>query len=136
MSPKFRTVRLVRIFVSSPSDVELERKILAEAIERINANEGLEMSIQLNLWTWTEDAVPRIGPKPQQVIDSQTPHYDIYFGIMSARFGTPTGRTGSGTEKNFATPSNALRKRARHGYCFIFARIHRTTAAPMPWSNC
>jgi hypothetical protein len=35
------------------------------------------------------------------VVDDQTPAYGIYLGIMSKRFGTPSGPYGSGTEKEF-----------------------------------
>ena len=35
------------------------------------------------------------------MIDAQTPAYDIYLGILAHRFGTTTGRYGSGTEKEF-----------------------------------
>ena len=95
------TVRLIRVFVSSPSDVAEERKILDEVVHRINATDGLYLGVRLETWKWEENAVPQIGPPPQEGIDRQLPQYDIYLGIMSARFGTPTDGCGSGTEKEF-----------------------------------
>ena len=83
-------VRLIRVFVSSPSDVAEERAVLEEVVDRINRTQGQEHGVRLEIWKW-EDAVPQIGPKAQDVIDAQTPNYDIYLGIMANRFGSPTG---------------------------------------------
>ncbi|MCY2987357.1 MAG: SUMF1/EgtB/PvdO family nonheme iron enzyme [Planctomycetota bacterium] len=101
------TVRIIRVFVSSPGDVQAERDVLDEVVASINRTEGQAHGVRLELFKWKENVTPQIGPKPQQVIDDQTPAYDIYLGIMSTRFGTPTGRYGSGTEKEF---KDALKK--------------------------
>jgi len=101
MSSVFETVRIIRVFVSSPGDVAAERAVMAELVEAINRTDGKTHGIRLELFTWEDDVTPQIGPKPQQVVDSQTPAYDIYVGIMSTRFGSPAGRYGSGTEKEF-----------------------------------
>lgn len=101
------TVRVIRVFVSSPGDVAVERAVLDEVVERINCMDGQWRGVRLVLWKWEQDVVPRIGPRPQDVVDAQTPPYDIYLGILSTRFGTPTGHYGSGTEKEF---KDALKK--------------------------
>jgi hypothetical protein len=96
------TARIIRVFVSSPSDVAAERGVLDEVVQRINRTDGRERNVRLEVWKWETGVVTQIGPKPQDVIDAQMPvHYDIYLGIMKHRFGTPTGRYGSGTEKEF-----------------------------------
>lgn len=95
-----QTVRPIRVFVSSPGDVQEERDVLDEVVTRINRTQGNDQGVRLEIWKW-EDAVPQVGPKAQDVIDAQTPGYDIYLGIMAYRFGSPTGRYGSGTEKEF-----------------------------------
>lgn len=108
ITPHPETVTIIRIFVSSPSDVAAERTVLDEVVERINRTDGNERKVRLELWKWETDTVPQIGPKPQTVIDNQMPaHYGVYLGIMKHRFGTPTGRHGSGTEKEF---KDALRR--------------------------
>jgi Domain of unknown function (DUF4062) len=102
------TVRIIRVFVSSPGDVQAERDVLDEVVASINRTEGQAHGVRLELFKWEENVTPQIGPKPQQVVDAQTPaDYDIYLGIMSTRFGTPTGGYGSGTEKEF---KDALKK--------------------------
>lgn len=101
MSGGSETVRMVRVFVSSPGDVAAERNVMKELVEGINRSDGQAGGFRLELFRWEDDVVPQLGPKPQQVVDSQTPVYDIYVGIMSSRFGTPSGRYGSGTEKEY-----------------------------------
>ncbi len=96
-----QTARIIRVFVSSPGDVEDERGVLSEIVDSINRTDGQDGGFRLELFRWEDEVVPQIGPKPQQVVDGQTPAYDIYLGIMSPRFGTPAGRYGSGTEKEF-----------------------------------
>ena len=95
------TVRLVRVFVSSPGDVAEERKLLDEIIQRINRTDGQAHGMRLELWKWETGVVPHIGPPPQDVVEAQTPPYGIYLGMMSARFGTPTDQYSSGTEQEF-----------------------------------
>ena len=55
------------------------------------------------------------------MIDAQTPVYDIYLGIMATRFGTPTGRYGSGTEQEFKA---ALRQWKQAGSPWITFYFH------------
>ena len=87
----------VRVFVSSPSDVEEEKAVLAEVVQRINRTED----VALELTMWETGVVPRIGPGPQHVVDRQIPTYDVYLGIMSARFGGDDQRK-SGTWQEFS----------------------------------
>ncbi len=92
-SPEIR--RVIRVFVSSPGDVTQERELLDEVAAALNESEGPAHGVTIELFKWEDDVVPQIGPKPQQVVDAQTPRYDIYLGIMSARFG------GGGTREEF-----------------------------------
>jgi formylglycine-generating enzyme required for sulfatase activity len=115
--PEGETIRLVRVFVSSPSDVATERGVLDEVVGRINRTDGHARNVRLELWRWEEDSVPQIGPKSQRVVDEQMPpQYDIYLGIMKHRFGTPTGRYGSGTSKEF---QDALKRWGKVGSPWI-----------------
>ena len=62
----------------------------------------------------------------QDVIDWQTPPFDIYLGLMSARFGTPNGPFGSGTEKEFSDALQQWRGTGRPRILFY------SDAAPKP----
>ena len=88
MPAQHETIRLIRVFVSSPGDVAKERRALDEAIDFVNDGVGQERGIRLEAWKWEDQVVPQIGPNPQAVVDAQLPAYDIYLGIMSGRFGT------------------------------------------------
>ena len=113
-------VRLIRVFVSSPGDVQAERDLLPEVIRSINRTDGDEAAVRLELFRWEDDVVPQSGPSPQRVIDAQTPAYDIYIGIMSARFGTPTSRYGSGTEKEYRAALKNWKKAGAPWVLFYF----------------
>jgi hypothetical protein len=109
-------VRLIRIFVSSPGDVAEERKVIEEAIDQVNRVMGEANQVHLDAFKWDDNIVPQIGPEPQSVVDDQTPPYDIYIGIMSKRFGTPTRDYGSGTEQEF---QKAIAEWSAHGSPWI-----------------
>lgn len=90
------------MLVSSPSDLGEEREAVAEAIEELNQTWRKNGPIQLNLIRWETNSRPALGTDAQAVINSQIGEdYDIFVGIMGARFGTPTGRAESGTEEEF-----------------------------------
>ena len=98
--PKQRTV--LTIFVASPDDVAVEREILKDVVRELNLTWSSSLGIQLDLVEWTTHARPGIGLDPQSVINQQLgDDFDIFIGIMWTRFGSPTGRAGSGTEEEF-----------------------------------
>ncbi|MCA9046404.1 MAG: hypothetical protein KDA69_18910 [Planctomycetaceae bacterium] len=60
------------------------------------------MNVRLELVRWETHAFPGMGSDAQDVINEQIPEdYDIFIGIMWCRYGTPTGRAGSGTIEEF-----------------------------------
>ena len=84
------TVRIIRVFVSSPGDVQAERDVLDEVVASINRGDGQAHGVRLELFKWEENVTPQIGPKPQQVVDHQTPEIlGEYIG--AALIGTLTG---------------------------------------------
>jgi hypothetical protein len=97
-----RSLTILQVLVASPNDVAEERDVVADAIEELNATWRKSGTIQLNLLRWETDTRPGLGTDAQAVINSQiADDYDIFIGIMGARFGTPTGRAESGTEEEF-----------------------------------
>jgi hypothetical protein len=121
MSTQNETIRLIRVFVSSPGDVTRERDVLDEAIAFVNDGVGQQRGVWLKAWKWEDKVVPQIGPAPQAVVDAQLPIYDIYFGIMASRFGTPTEKYGSGTEEEFR---DALQRWGEKGEPWILFYFH------------
>jgi hypothetical protein len=121
------TVRLIRVFVSSPGDVQTEREALEKAVVEINRTEARRLGVMLQTFRWEKDVVPKIGPPPQDVVDEQTPACDIYLGIMAARFGTPTDGYGSGTEKEF---NDAVKRWGKAGSPWILFYFHSNPPSP------
>jgi hypothetical protein len=94
-------VRLLRVVVSSPSDVMPERAALQNAVDDVNQRVGQFVGTRIELWRWEKDAT--VGQHlrgPQGVIDEQMriEDADLVIGVLWKRLGTPTGDAHSGTE--------------------------------------
>lgn len=104
-----RQETILSVFVASPSDVDDERNRLEEIIRELNIAWSRELEVRLDLVRWETHAYPSFGEDAQAVINDQMPDdFDIFVGLMWYRFGTPTGRAGSGTIEEFQ------RAKARH----------------------
>ena len=97
-----RQETILSIFVSSPSDVDEERNRLEDVIRELNVTWSGDLGIRLELIRWETHAFPSFGEDPQAVINEQIPQdFDLFIGLMWYKFGTPTGRAGSGTVEEF-----------------------------------
>jgi hypothetical protein len=109
------TLRLVKVFVSSPGDGKEERDALDAVVAELNKNAGRQAGMMLDLIKWETDSHPGVAlGGPQAVIDPQiaVEDCDVVLGIFWHRFGTPTafGNSGSSHEIERACES-ALRRR-------------------------
>lgn len=94
--------KVIKCFIASPSDTAEEREICEKVFEEINAGIGIPYNFILQSIRWEKDVHPGIGEDGQDVINKQIEDkYDLFIGIMYAKFGTPTKRAGSGTEEEF-----------------------------------
>lgn len=101
---------ILRAFISSPGDVKDDRDAVEEVIEELNRSLGASRAVQILPLRWETDVVPGVGAEVQQVINHQTSsQYDIFIGVMWARFGTPTAQFGSGTEEEFTIAYERIR---------------------------
>ena len=97
-----RQEQIFSVLVASPSDVQDERQSLEEIIQELNITWSRELGIRLELVRWETHAYPGISDDAQEVINQQIPtDYDLFIGVMWCRYGTPTGRAGSGTVEEF-----------------------------------
>ena len=104
-----RQEHVISVFVASPSDVGDERTRLEEVIRELNTAWSRDLALRLELVRWETHSFPGIAEDAQAVINEQIPDdFDLFVGIMWCRYGTPTGRAGSGTVEEFA------RAKARH----------------------
>lgn len=96
-----RTVVTYKVFLASPDDVKEERGIVKKVIETYNQIHSCD-NIKLELLCWEDNTHPSFGDYPQDVVNSQIgDDYDVFIGILWARFGTPTPEYESGTEEEF-----------------------------------
>jgi hypothetical protein len=109
-------MRVVRIFLSTPSDVDDEQTQVANLVRDLNETVQFlapSQDVRFELVRYQTHAFPDVGP-PQEVIDRQIPvDYDLYLGIMWKRAGTPTADAASGTVHEF---EQALEHRRKHGW--------------------
>jgi tetratricopeptide (TPR) repeat protein len=94
-------VRILRVVLASPGDVDAERKLVPGIIDDVNRNIARDRGLRLELYSWETDSYPGFHPKgPQGQIDPQLKidTCDALIGIFWHRFGTPTTDAKSGTE--------------------------------------
>jgi hypothetical protein len=97
-----RSERVIVVFAASPSDLETERDRLEEIVRELNITWSRKFGARLDLVMWETHGYPGIGLDSQEVLNRQLPNdYDIFIGMMWGKFGTPTGRAGSGTEEEY-----------------------------------
>ncbi len=93
-------VRLFSLFLSAPSDVTEEQLIIAGVIDDWNIQHGRAAGMRVELVHWRTHTHPASGGRPQTLINKQAfDKSDIVTGIFWSKFGTPTGKYGSGTEE-------------------------------------
>ena len=106
-----RDERVLVVLVASPSDLEPERNRLEEVIRELNLTWSRTFRLRLELVRWETHGYPGIGSDPQDVLNREfTDDPDIFIGLMWGRYGTPTGRAGSGTEEEFTRALARYRK--------------------------
>lgn len=97
-----RSEEVLSIFLASPGDVAEERARVAEVIFNWNRAWSRHLGLRLELLRWEDDSYPDIGDDAQAVINRQIPDdWDLFIGVMWARFGTSTSRSGSGTQEEY-----------------------------------
>lgn len=136
-----RQLRVVRIVVASPSDVQSERTVLHNVIEELNRGVAADRGLHLSLSRWETDAYPGFHPEgPQGLIDPllRIQDCDILIGIFWKRFGTPTKGAQSGTEHEFRTAYEAWRQNRRPQIMVYFNQKAYTPKSPdeaIQWSK-
>lgn len=116
-----RTEDVLSIFLASPGDVAEERARTAEVIVRWNRAWSRHLGLRLELLRWEDDSYPDIGDDAQDVINQQIPgDWDLFIGVMWARFGTPTHRAGSGTQEEYERALERHRTASNISLLFYF----------------
>jgi hypothetical protein len=108
-------IQEIKVFISSPSDVAEERRLFKEVVERLNALYIKQRrDVRLTPVDWRMYAYPSAATEyTQATITEQLGSYDIYVGVMAARFGSPTAKAASGTEEEFNDAYDRFRQEPR-----------------------
>jgi hypothetical protein len=87
-----------KILIASPSDVETERNLAIEVINKWNNSNSFFRKIILLPVLWEHNAAPQMGMSGQDVINEQiVDSADLVVGIFWTKIGTPTTSEVSGT---------------------------------------
>jgi hypothetical protein len=90
---------VLRVLIASPSDLAEERDIVSETINEWNVTHGILYNLFLLPVRWETDSAPRLGSRPQAIINQQLAitDCDLVIALFWTRIGTPTGVAASGT---------------------------------------
>jgi len=92
-------VRLLKIFIASPSDVKLEREKARDEILSLRPL-AQKHGFDLQPVGWETDAAPGFD-RPQALINPLVQECDLFIGILYRRFGQHSGAAESGTLEEF-----------------------------------
>jgi hypothetical protein len=88
----------INVMIASPSDVPQERQAARDLIHQWNDTNAQDRRIVLLPMGWESHSSPRMGDRPQAIINSQLlDHCDLLVAIFWTRLGTSTGDAASGT---------------------------------------
>ncbi|MBI2485995.1 MAG: DUF4062 domain-containing protein [Deltaproteobacteria bacterium] len=122
MSP-VEHVRILRVVVASPGDVQVERNTLTGIVEELNHGIAADRGLRLEISRWEKDAYAGFHTDgPQGLIDNllRIKDCDIFIGIFWKRFGTPVKDAKSGTEHEFRLAYEAWQKKRSPQIMFYF----------------
>lgn len=125
-----RAIRVARIIVASPGDVQLERLAAARVVEDVNRGIARVLGLRLDLWEWETDAYPGLHlDGPQGLIDqlARIQDSEILVGIFWKRFGSPTKTAQSGTVHELQVAIDSWR---RNGQPQIMMYFNQQPATP------
>jgi hypothetical protein len=109
-------VKLLRVVVASPNDVQAERNALPLIVDELNSAMASDRGLRLEIARWETDAYPGFHLEGPQALIDRVLHIedcDILIGIFWKRFGTPVKDAGSGTDHEFRRAYAAWRRRGR-----------------------
>jgi hypothetical protein len=115
-------IRVLRVFLASPSDLGEERERASLAVEAINRSVARSLGWHVELLGW-EDTLPGFS-RPQALINTAVDSCDLVIGLLWERWGSPTGAYSSGFEEEF---ERARRRRAVSGAPEIWLLLKEIT---------
>ena len=88
----------VLVVIASPGDAAEERATVRDTLVDWNISRGRRERVALLPWLWERHVVPRMGDRPQALINSQAvDQADVIVAFFDSRLGSATGVDVSGT---------------------------------------
>lgn len=117
---KLRSMKIIKVFVASPGDIQEERDAVDLVVNDLNSTIGDLLDIHLTTIKWETHAWPDVGADAQEVINKEIGEFDVFVGMMWKRFGTPTKRANSGTGEEFQRAYGFFKEYDRPKIMFYF----------------
>jgi hypothetical protein len=133
MSLAPRPIKHYHVFLASPGDVGTERQHVRKFFDDYNGHTARIWNVQFDVIDWENYSTIGVG-RPQELITKQTlekyrDSLALVVGIMGQRFGSPSGKTESGTEEEF---NWAMESHKQLGYPEIKWFFRKTDKLEMP----
>jgi hypothetical protein len=123
-----KQVRVLKIVVASPGDVQTERDSIPAIVDELNKGIADERGVRLEVYRWETDAYPGFHSEgPQGQIDSclRIEDCDLLIAIFWKRFGTPALDAQSGTEHEIRLALESCEKMGRPQLMIYFIQAPR-----------
>jgi hypothetical protein len=92
-------LKVTRVFIASPRDLDAERGVFPDVVERVNRIKARARGILLEAVGW-EDTLPGKG-RPQGKINEDVRNSDLIVMLLWKRWGSRTGKYSSGFEEEY-----------------------------------
>ena len=86
------TLKIVRVFLASPGDLNAERRAAKSIVDDLNGTWCEYLGYHIELVGW-EDTVAVFG-RAQAVINQDVERCDLFIGLMWKRWGSPPSKDG------------------------------------------
>ena len=109
-------LKILRVVVASPGDVQAERDRVPAVVNELNRGIAADQGLRLEVYRWETDAYPGFHAQgPQGLIDPilRIEDPDVLIGIFWKRFGTSTADGRTGAEHEFGLAYEAWEKTGR-----------------------
>ena len=98
-TPSNKYLKVMYVFLASPNDLSVERRMFPEVIEKVNQIKAKAKGILLEAVGW-EDTLPGKG-RPQEKINEDVIKSHLIVMLLWKRWGSPTGKYSSGFEEEY-----------------------------------
>lgn len=114
------------VFLASPNDLQEERRIVRNSVDRVNKNLSRKVGWYIELLGW-EDTLPG-GTRPQSLINKDVDSCQLFLGILWRRWGQETGKYSSGFEEEFLRAQERRSKTGSPELWLFFKEVDEESA--------